>query len=142
MKKNISTVIFLILALNVFSSEPANNLGRSFSSMIDEWSDLSYINTVGDRIVYGTQDDGTYYIFTFENGVLVEECMMVESTDGFAKMWHNAVLESFYKSKFRTITRTSNGVKFRYSYFYVKVMYFSDKNKNTSLVIYTTNETD
>ena len=143
MKKVLTLVTLLTLAFSVFCTEPANNLGRPYSRMIAEWPDLHYISSNGPRTVYGVQDDGsTSSIFTFEDGVVVEECLMVESTDGFAKMWHNSVLESFYKTNYRSVSRTSNGFKFHYSYFDVKVMFFSDRNGYTSMVIYMTDYTD
>ena len=106
--------------------------------MKSEWPDLHYIRSNGARTVYGAQDDETSYIFTFENNAVVEECLMLESRDGFAKMWYNEILNSFYNTNYCSVSRTSNGYKFSYSYFDVKIMYFSDPNGYTAMIIYTT----
>ena len=139
MKKLLFLILALLFSASVFCAEPANNLGRSYSRMMSEWPDLHYIRSNGQRTVYGVQDDGsTSYIFTFEDNAVVEECLMVESRDNFAKMWYNETLNAFYKTSYRSVSRTSNGYKFSYSYFDVKIMYFSDRDGYTAMIIYTT----
>jgi hypothetical protein len=138
MKKFLFILCALVASVQMYGAEPSNNLGKSYSRMVSDWPDMHYLRSNGVRQVYGVQDDGISYIFTFENNGLVEECMMVESRDGFAKMWYNETLNSFYKTSYRSVSRTSNGFKFHYSYFDVKIMYFSDYSGNTSMIIYTT----
>lgn len=127
----------LFITVTAQAAEPQNNLGRSFNYMMSEWQDLRFINNNNGREVWGVTEEGNSFIFTFENGVVVEECMMVESNDGFAREWYNAMLQSFQKTSYRSLTRTSDGYTFHYSYFDIKVMYFSDYSGNTAMLLYT-----
>ncbi len=127
----------LFITITAQAAEPQNNLGRSFNYMMSEWQDLRFINNNNGREVWGVTEEGNSFIFTFENGVVVEECMMIESNDGFAREWYNAMLQSFQKTSYRSLTRTSDGYTFHYSYFDIKVMYFSDYTGNTAMLLYT-----
>lgn len=127
----------LFITITAYAAEPQNNLGRSFNYMMSEWQDLRFINNNNGREVWGVTEEGNSFIFTFENGVVVEECMMIESNDGFAREWYNAMLQSFQKTSYRSLTRTSDGYTFHYSYFDIKVMYFSDYTGNTAMLLYT-----
>lgn len=127
----------LFITITAHAAEPQNNLGRSFNYMMSEWQDLRFINNNNGREVWGVTEEGNSFIFTFENGVVVEECMMIESNDGFAREWYNAMLQSFQKTSYRSLTRTSDGYTFHYSYFDIKVMYFSDYTGNTAMLLYT-----
>ena len=126
----------LFITITAHAAEPQNNLGRSFNYMMSEWQDLRFINNNNGREVWGVTEEGNSFIFTFENGVVVEECMMIESNDGFAREWYNAMLQSFQKTSYRSLTRTSDGYTFHYSYFDIKVMYFSDYTGNTAMLLY------
>ena len=75
----------LFITITAYAAEPQNNLGRSFNYMMSEWQDLRFINNNNGREVWGVTEEGNSFIFTFENGVVVEECMMIESNDGFAE---------------------------------------------------------
>ena len=127
----------LFITITAHAAEPQNNLGHSFNYMMSEWQDLRFINNNNGREVWGVTEEGNSFIFTFENGVVVEECMMIESNDGFAREWYNAMLQSFQKTSYRSLTRTSDGYTFHYSYFDIKVMYFSDYTGNTAMLLYT-----
>lgn len=127
----------LFITITAHAAEPQNNLGRSFNYMMSEWQDLRFINNNNGREVWGVTEEGNSFIFTFENGVVVEECMMIESNDGFAREWYNAMLQSFQKTSYRSLTRISDGYTFHYSYFDIKVMYFSDYTGNTAMLLYT-----
>ena len=127
----------LFITITAHAAEPQNNLGRSFNYMMSEWQDLRFIKNNNGREVWGVTEEGNSFIFTFENGVVVEECMMIESNDGFAREWYNAMLQSFQKTSYRSLTRISDGYTFHYSYFDIKVMYFSDYTGNTAMLLYT-----
>ena len=133
-----AVICCLLLSTSANAGEPQNNLGRSFNYMMSEWQDLKFINNNNGREVWGVTEEGSSFIFTFENGVVVEECMMVESNDGFAKEWYNAMLQSFQKTGYHSLIRTSDGYTFHYSYFDIKIMYFSDYTGNTAMLLYTT----
>lgn len=126
------------VAASAQAAEPKNNLGRTFSYIKTEWQDLRFVKNNNGREVWGVTEEGNSFIFTFENGVVVEECMMIESNDGFAREWYNAMLQSFQKTSYRSVKRTSDGYTFHYSYFDIKVMYFSDYTGNTAMLLYTT----
>lgn len=133
--KKISIIIcFLFIAIYGQAAEPQNNLGRSFRSMKSEWQDLRYIKQRDGRSIWGVKDEVATFIFGFVNETVVEEHMLVESNNGFAQEWYEAMLNSFLKTECSSITRTSNGYTFHYSYFHINITYSSDYSGETALI--------
>jgi hypothetical protein len=62
----------------MFSQEPGNNLGKSLSTMKQEFPELRYIKTdqKGEQYEDGYPQDGIATFFYFRNNRVVEECMI------------------------------------------------------------------
>lgn len=78
-------------------SRPGNNLGKSLNTMRQDFPELRYIRTdeKGDFYEDGYPEDGIAMFFYFRNNAVIEECMICESTDEFAKIWYNEMWKSF-----------------------------------------------
>ena len=98
MKKILIVFILAICDITAYAQDkPGNNLGKSLSIMRQEFPELRYIRTdeKGDFYEDGYPEDGIAMFFYFRNSLVIEECMICESTDGFPKMWYDKMWESF-----------------------------------------------
>lgn len=76
--------------------------------------------------------------FLHKNGMVIEECMMVQSNDGFPQMWFTSMVNAFsnYPPKFKVDKR--NVKHLCYSTFSVHIIYISEHDTNTAMIIYET----
>ena len=76
---------------NAQSNEPACNIGKSLSVMKQLFPELRYVKSdaKGDEYEDGYPEEGTAIFFYSKDSKVVEECMIVQSNDGFARSWYN-----------------------------------------------------
>lgn len=142
MKKASSIIVFIIcfsFSINTFAQkEPMCNIGKSLYQMKKNFPELRYIktDTKGDQYMDGYSQDGIGVFFYIKNGMVIEECMMVQSYDEFPLMWFNNMINAFsnYPPKFRVDKR--NAKHLCYSTFSVHIIYISEHDTNTAMIIY------
>ena len=140
MKKAYLLIILIASAISCFAQQkPGNNLGKSLLTMQREFPELRYIRTDEKGAFYedGYPEDGIGLFFYFRNKVVVEECMICESTDGFPKMWYDQLWETFssnYPSA--VIKNTYNTKVFDFGDFKVHLIFYSEYGTNTALIVY------
>ena len=106
--------------------EPKNNLGKTYLSLSREWPGLSFLQKTEDGYnVYGTGEDGNFFVFYFKNEILKKECVIVESRDGFARQFYDSMRNSFYNSKnYKSVDWGEYMTTFYYSYFQIELFYY------------------
>ena len=139
MKKiSIFTVLFMYF-LGAFAQEPGNNLGKTLSEMKQKFPELRYIKTdqKGDEYEDGYPQDGIATFFYFNNGKVIEECMICQSNDGFPLDWFRSLCTEFNKRWSPSIREnTSTHKEYVFSNFSVDLIYVSENNQNTALIVY------
>lgn len=144
MKKTLSIILFIIcfsVSINTFAQkEPKCNIGKSIYQMKKDFPELRYIktDTKGHQYMDGYPQDGIGVFFYIKNEIVVEECMMVQSNDGFPQMWFTSMVNAFsnYPPKFKVDKR--NVKHLCYSTFSVHIIYISEHDTNTAMIIYET----
>lgn len=144
MDKKLFIFVFIVLmmplhALGQIGREPGNNIGKTLSVMKQKFPGLRYIKTESKGIEYedGYPENGIATFFYFKNNKVVEECMIVQATDEFPKMWYDKMVDSFisnYTSGFGT--DSPNAHHWCYSTFQVHLIYISEGEKHTALIVY------
>lgn len=141
MKRLITTVFAtLILACSYAqTNEPGNNIGRTLSQMKQLFPELRYIKTDSKGMQYedGYPQDGIATFFYFKDNKVIEECMIVQSNDGFPRMWFDKMVDSFvtnYPPGFGT--SGYNAKHWCYSTFSVHLIFVSENNINTAMIVY------
>ncbi len=136
----LSLGLFISLVISAQSTnEPGNNIGKSLSVMKQTFPNLRYLQTdeKGDEYEDGYPQDGIAVFFYFKNEQVVEECMIIESDDGFPRMWFDAMVDgivSNYSPGFGV--SNYNAKHWCFSTFQVHLIYVSEKGVNTALIIY------
>lgn len=138
--KKIQLLFWLLFSVCcVYAQEPGNNLGKSLTQMRQEFPELRYIKSdeKGQQYEDGYPEDGIAVFFYFNNNVVVEECMIVQSYNGFPKMWFEAMKDKFL-SDFNPIcgVNGSNRYVWCYSTFKIHLVYFQDQGVNNAMIIY------
>lgn len=128
MKKTFTLFALLTLLLAsqpILAQEPGNNLGKSFATMKSDWPDMRFVEkSEGIYDMYVSIDEGAYYMFFFQNNVLKKEALLLDSQDGFAKEYHDAVRNAFMKNKnYRKVDQDDGITIFYYSYFKISLLY-------------------
>lgn len=143
MKKILLTIIATISVVFGYAQnkEPGNNIGKSLIVMKQLFPELRYIKTDSKGVEYedGYPQDGIATFFYFKNDRVVEECMIVQSNDGFPRMWFNQMVDTFitnYPPGFGT--NSPNSYHWCYSTFQVHLLYVSERGTNTALLVYET----
>lgn len=141
MKRLITTVFAtLILACSYAqTNEPGNNIGRTLSQMKQLFPELRYIKTDSKGMQYedGYPQDGIATFFYFKDNKVIEECMIVQSNDEFPRMWFDKMVDSFvtnYPPGFGT--SGYNAKHWCYSTFSVHLIFVSENNINTAMIVY------
>lgn len=139
MKRSFFLLLAFLTCLTLFAQEPGNNLGKSLSLMKKEFPELRYIKTdqKGEQYEDGFPQDGISMFFYFNNNVVIEECMICQSNDGFSLDWFRSLCKEFNKnwpSNLRTNTLTHK--EFEFSYFLVDIIFVSENGQNTALIVY------
>lgn len=141
MKRLITTIYATIILACVYAqtNEPGNNIGNSLTYMKQKFPELRYIKTdiKGEQYEDGYPQDGIATFFYFKDNKVIEECMIVQSDDGFPKMWYDKMVDTFitnYSYGFGTSSRYAK--HWCFSTFQVHLIYVSEKGTNTALIVY------
>ena len=119
--------------------EPKNNLNRSLSELKQKFTELKFIGTdeKGDQYSDGTPTDGIGVFFYLKNNYVIEEAMVVQSNDGFAKEYFKTISNSFIQAgNYLDSNFTNERNRFIYSYFYIDILNYNPNNINTTLIVY------
>jgi hypothetical protein len=139
MKKISILIVLFMIFLGAFAQEPGNNLGKTLSEMKQKFPELRYIKTdqKGDEYEDGYPQDGIATFFYFNNGKVIEECMICQSNDGFPLDWFRSLCAEFNKKWSPSIREnTRNHKEYVFSSFSVDLIYVSENNQNTALIVY------
>ena len=139
MKRYVLLFFSFLLVTKMFSQEPGNNLGKSLSTMKQEFPELRYIKTdqKGEQYEDGYPQDGIATFFYFRNNRVVEECMICQSNDGFPLDWFRSLCKEFNKNWYSNLrSNTNNHKEYVFSNFAVDIIYASENGKNTALIVY------
>lgn len=141
MKRLIITVFATLILAYAYAqtNEPENNIGRTLSQMKQLFPELRYTKTDSKGIQYedGYPQDGIATFFYFKDNKVVEECMIVQANDEFPRMWFDKMVDSFvtnYPPGFGT--SGYNAKHWCYSTFSVHLIFVSEDNINTAMIIY------
>lgn len=141
MKRLIASIFATLVLACAYAqtNEPGNNIGKTLSQMKQLFPELRYTKTDSKGTQYedGYPQDGIATFFYFKDNKVVEECMIVQSNDGFPRMWFDKMVDSFvtnYPPGFGT--SSYNAKHWCYSTFQVHLIYVSEKGTNTALIVY------
>jgi len=139
--KLILVIIFLLSAQVSFarSDEPATNIGTSLSAMKIKFPELRYIGTdeKGDKYEDGYPENGIGMFFYFKNNIVIEECMIVQSDDGFARQVFNSWVDAIYINYSGICASSSYNAKhILYSNFRIHIIFVAENGTNTALIVY------
>lgn len=141
MKRLITTVFATLILACAYAqtNEPGNNIGRRLSQMKQLFPELRYTKTDSKGTQYedGYPQDGIATFFYFKDNKVIEECMIVQSNDGFPRMWFDKMVDSFvtnYPPGFGT--SGYNAKHWCYSTFSVHLIFISENNINTAMIVY------
>lgn len=142
MRRIIFLLCFMSLTIIGYaqSHEPGNNLGKSLSSMKQQFPELRFLKSdeKGDEYQDGYTEDGIGTFFYFKNGYVIEECMACQSKDGFPREWFNSMVNAFGQQYPYALKRnTQNTKQFVFSTFNVNLVYLSESDgTNTAMIVY------
>ena len=127
MKKIFTLVVFTLVLLPAFCQIPKNNLGKTVQQLSSKFPNLEYSTTRDAFTEY--ESDGI--TFTFKNGKVVCESMMIDEGRAFGKDWFNAMYQSFKKTSYQRVTKPSDNdmcvtTVFYYSDFWITLAYWHD----------------
>lgn len=134
------TLMFFCCNINTYAqNEPNCNIGKSLTQMKKDFPELRFTktDTKGDQYMDGYPQDGIGVFFYMKDDIVIEECMIVQSNDGFPRMWYDKMVDSFvsnYPPGFGTSGYNAN--HWCYSTFSVHLIYVSENNINTAMIIY------
>ncbi len=81
--------------------EPENNLGKSLSTMRQEFPGLQYSRDKDGLDVYEIKDQGLTLSFEFRNNRLVKEWLILSGDEGFLHEWFDSTVSAFKKTNYR-----------------------------------------
>ena len=141
MKRLIATVFATLILAYAYAqtNEPGNNIGRTLSQMKQLFPELRYTKTDSKGTQYedGYPQDGIATFFYFKDNKVIEESMIVQSNDGFPRMWFDKMVDSFitnYPPGFGT--SGYNAKHWCYSTFSVHLIFISEDDINTAMIVY------
>jgi len=139
MKRFLTTLVLAVLYIAAFGqNEPGNNIGKSLYTMKQEFPELRYIktDTKGDEYEDGYPQDSIASFFYFKEQKVIEECMIVQSNDGFPRMWYEKMVDAFLKYPYGFGVSNYNANHWVYSNFTLHLIYVSENGTNTAMVVY------
>lgn len=86
------TLMFFCCNINTYAqNEPNCNIGKSLTQMKKDFPELRFTktDTKGDQYMDGYPQDGIGVFFYMKDDIVIEECMIVQSNDGFPRMWYD-----------------------------------------------------
>lgn len=127
-------------ALSLYAQlrDPATNIGKSLTQMKSLFPELRYIKTDGKGEEYedGYPKDGIATFFYFKSNKVVEECMIVQSDDGFAYDWYKQMVSAFNEYPWGFGTDSPYVHRHVYSTFTLHLIYTSEYGKHTAFIVY------
>lgn len=139
--KKFLTIIILIASVCVAYAQdkPGNNLGKSLSTMRQEFPELRYLGSddAGDRYQDGYTEDGISFYFLLKNNAVTEECIICDSEDGFSQMWFNEMWKSF-SSRYPYSLKVNKpyAKMFDYGTFKILMKFNSERGINRATILY------
>ena len=134
------TLLFVLVIPNTLAAEPGTNVGTSLYSLRQVFPNLKFIKSdyLGDHYHDGEDpSEGVNCMFIVKNDKVVEECMMVQDTNGFPLQWWRSVCDKFYNDRqWRDVDPKPGHYKFYYSYFTIDLIYIEEGRLNTAMVVY------
>ena len=133
-------LLFVCIATisNAKGKEPRNNLGKTISELRQVFPNASYVRTETKGDFYTDGEDpseGLSCFFYLKNNRVIEECMIIQSNDGFPKMVYDQWINTF--SKYMSVAAFGDGVNHMcFSTFSMHIMFFAEYGKNTALLVY------
>ncbi len=121
------------------SNEPATNIGATLSAMKMKFPELRYIGTdeKGDEYEDGHPEDGIGVFFYFKNNMVTEECVIVQSDDGFARQLFNSWVDGLYIRYPGLCSKSSYNAKhILFSNFRLHIIFVTENGTNTALLVY------
>ncbi len=119
-------------------NEPGNNLGKTISELRQVFPNARYVRTEAKGDFYTDGEDtseGLSCFFYLKNYRVIEECMIIQSNDGFPKMVYDRWIKTF--SKYMQVAAFGDGVNHMcFSTFSTHIMFFTEQGKNTALLVY------
>lgn len=135
----VTLILFSVQVSFARSNEPATNIGTSLSEMKMKFPELRYIGTEekGDEYEDGYPEDGIGVFFYFKNNIVIEECMIVQSDDGFARQVFNSWVDGIYIKYPGLCSKSSYNAKHTlFSKFRLHIIFVAENGTNTALLIY------
>lgn len=123
---------------NTQSNEPACNIGKSLSVMKQLFPKLRYVKSdaKSDEYEDGYLEDVTAIFFYLKDRKVVEEYMIIQSNDGFARSWYNSMVDAMLKYPYGFGASGYNAKYWGYSFFTLHLIYVSENGTNTAMIIY------
>lgn len=122
------------------NDEPGTNVGKSLFSLCQVFPNIKFIKSdyLGDHYYDGEDPtEGVNCMFIVKNNLVVEECIMIQDTNGFPLLCWRSICDKFYNdSKWTNIEHKLGHYKFYYSFFSVDVIYIEENQLNTAMVVY------
>ena len=120
------------------TNEPACNIGKSLYTMKQIFPELRFVKSdaKGDQYEDGHTDNGIAIFFYFKDNKVVEECMIVQSNDGFARTWYNSMADGILQYQYGFGTSGYNAKHWVFSYFTIHLIFCSENGINTAMIIY------
>lgn len=111
---NVIIALFLLAGQTCFAQreEPVCNIGKSFSEMnTSVFPGMRFRRQINGEMEYewGNPDDGMLYVFSFKNSILVTECMLVESGNGYVRQLYNSLCDTFIGKYRWALTSSTTG---------------------------------
>ena len=134
------TIIFVFITTlcSARGNEPGNNLGKTISELRQVFPNARYVRTEAKGDFYTDGEDpseGLSCFFYLKNDRVIEECMIIQSNDGFPKMVYDQWINTF--SKYMSVAAFGDGVNHMcFSTFSMHIMFFAEYGKNTALLVY------
>ena len=134
------TIIFVFITTlcSARGNEPGNNHGKTISELLQVFPNARYVRTEvkGDFYTDGEDpSEGLSCFFYLKNNRVIEECMIIQSNDGFPKMVYDQWINTF--SKYMSVAAFGDGVNHMcFSTFSMHIMFFAEYGKNTALLVY------
>lgn len=91
----------------------------------------------GMQYMDGYPQDGIATFFYFKENVVIEECLAIQSKDGFPRLWFDKTAESFATNYPPSFGISGHDAKhWCYSDFSVHLLFMSEDGVNTAMIVY------
>lgn len=113
--------------------EPGNNLGKSLDEMNNSFPKLRYIgiDEKGQKYQDGEEENGISVFFYIKNDIVIEECLLIKSNDGFAFDLYNTMYNKYNEYSKKFIIENQNSRHFLFSRFSIHLIFTSQDGINT-----------